>query len=713
MRQRHVRNVVLVLALTWTATGQAQQTADALYQAALYQEEVQGDLEGAVEIYRQILDEFSDSRAVGAKAQLHMGLCYEKLGLQDALQAYQRVIDDYAEHRDEVTVARQRLARLSQVLAELNRQPTFRKIEIASKPRNGVLSPDGSKLAFISEGGVWVVPLEGNVDPDIAGEPVRIAEVPGAWDNGSLMAWSANGEWIAVNGGADVYDRDVGSDVYVIPAGGGDPRVVRVPDRGGHAWSYRVSLSPDGQKVAFSALKLGTRQGATQPHRYIYSMPTVGGEPTQVSSVWARVPSYSPDGELIAFVGYRERGDWQENTERSRYDGDLWVAPSAGGTPVKLADVDGRLRGPVWSPDGRFIAAHYEPGTTNRSKEIWLFPLSPDASSAGEPMRIALPRESWNMLAGWTPDGELGVFIQSELREAIYTVPASGGKAVQVMPEGQSPYYPRWSPDGERIYLRAFRDEAPRVTVQYVPAAGGELVEVPWPDRPLMSRVPGGGHNVSPDGKSIVVSAVQEPFGGQEPLDVWTIPLDGGLPTRLTNDGSYEGYPCWSPDGEWIAFTDWHTKSEDDEFLAIHMVPAEGGAIRQISSEADSVDGGAIAFSPDGERIAFFSGGAIKTIRLDGGRPEVLVTEVRSRSHSDLVWSPDGAKIAYSGAGKIWIASADGGEPEELRTGLPEGTRHGTFSWSPDGGKIAFAAWIGGEAEFWLISDFLPSNRGR
>jgi Tol biopolymer transport system component len=467
-----------------------------------------------------------------------------------------------------------------------------------------------------------------------------------------------------------------------------------------------VSLSPDGQKLAVSALELGTREEVPESHwRYIYSIPTQGGEPQQISSGWGRLPAFSPDGEFVAYVGYRERGDWQENTEGLRYDGDLWVAPSAGGTPVKLADVDGRLRGPVWSPDGRFIAAHHESGETNDSKEIWVFPLSPDVSSAGEPAKIALPRSSWDMVSGWTPDGELGVFIQSELHEAIYTVPASGGKAVQVMPDGQWPLYPRWSPDGERIYFRG-------VTVQYVPAAGGEPVEVPvQAERWLVSRVPGGGLNVSPDGGRIVVSAYQEPYDAEEGVDVWAIPLDGGRPTQLTSDGSFEGYPCWSPDGKWVAFTDWYEKSEDEGFMAIYTVPAGRGEIRQLTSESDSVRRRAIACSPDGERIAFFSGGAIKTIRLDGEEPEVLVTEVQSGGQSDLVWSPDGAKIAYSGAGKIWIASVDGGEPEELRTGLPEGTGHGTFSWSPDGEKIAFVGSIGGEPEFWLISDFLPEGR--
>ena len=113
-------------------------------------------------------------------------------------------------------------------------------------------------------------------------------------------------------------------------------------------------------------------------------------------------------------------------------------------------------------------------------------------------------------------------------------------------------------------------------------------------------------------------------------------------------------------------------------------------------------------FSPDGESIAFFSGNAIKTIPIGGGHSDVLVRDVRSGWQSQLAYSPDGSKIAYSIGGKIWITSLDDGESQELRTGLPEDARLGDFDWSPDGFQIAFVASMGGEPEFWLISDFLP-----
>jgi Tol biopolymer transport system component len=84
---------------------------------------------------------------------------------------------------------------------------------------------------------------------------------------------------------------------------------------------------------------------------------------------------------------------------------------------------------------------------------------------------------------------------------------------------------------------------------------------------------------------------------------------------------------------------------------------------------------------------------------------------VNSNDDSQLAYSPDASKISHSVGGKIWITSLGGGRPEELRTGLPETAKLSEFGWSPNGEKIAFMATIGGEAEFWFISDFLPQRK--
>jgi len=262
-----------------------------LFQKGLVQERVEGDLDKAIRLYKQIVEEFTDDPALAAKALIQMGGCYEKLGRTEAQKAYQRVIEEYPGQKQEVAIAKERIAEISKALKGVAQRPTFRKINIASKPQNGVLSPDGNKLAFMSNDAVWVVPLHGKVDPDIAGEPVRLAEVPGIWAASNMMAWSADGKWIAVYGGGNQSDSDEGSVVSVLPVAAGTPRVVRLPEQGGHLWSYRLSLSPDGQILAFSAIELGKpRRKVPDSHdRYIYTIPTAGGKPKQVSSRWARM----------------------------------------------------------------------------------------------------------------------------------------------------------------------------------------------------------------------------------------------------------------------------------------------------------------------------------------------------------------------------------------------------------------------------------------
>ena len=110
MRTQGILTALVASALICASAAYAQQSAEELYQAGLYQEEVQGDLERAIDVYRGILEDFPGSRSVGAKAQLHIGLCYEKLGLHEARQAYRLVIDEFSDHTEEVAVARERLA---------------------------------------------------------------------------------------------------------------------------------------------------------------------------------------------------------------------------------------------------------------------------------------------------------------------------------------------------------------------------------------------------------------------------------------------------------------------------------------------------------------------------------------------------------------------------------------------------------------------------
>ena len=154
-----------------------QQTAGELFEKALYVEEGQGDLPKAIGLYQDIVKGFPENRDVAAKALLHIGLCYEKLGSQEALKTYQRLIADYPGQKEEVALAKERMARLSRTAEPAMWKPKFRKIQTPFRiPQwsGGCLSPDGKTLAFGSQDFLWTVPIPGKVDPDLAGEPNKL-----------------------------------------------------------------------------------------------------------------------------------------------------------------------------------------------------------------------------------------------------------------------------------------------------------------------------------------------------------------------------------------------------------------------------------------------------------------------------------------------------------------------------------------------------------
>jgi len=91
----------------------AQESAQQLLQSALYKQQVEGDLDGAIELFASITERPGQDRAIVARALLQLGLAYETLGSPDAGLTYRNLVRDYPDQGELVAQARERLASLS------------------------------------------------------------------------------------------------------------------------------------------------------------------------------------------------------------------------------------------------------------------------------------------------------------------------------------------------------------------------------------------------------------------------------------------------------------------------------------------------------------------------------------------------------------------------------------------------------------------------
>ena len=124
--------------------------------------------------------------------------------------------------------------------------------------------------------------------------------------------------------------------------------------------------------------------------------------------------------------------------------------------------------------------------------------------------------------------------------------------------------------------------------------------------------------------------------------DIFTVPVSGGMATRLTSTPDYEQRPVWSPDGKQIAFA-----SDKNGNFDIYIVEARGGLPTRLTynsaaelPEGFTADGSAVLYSAAIQAPA--SSAAYPVGRLtqlwqigtDGGAPtQVLGTPARFISH--------------------------------------------------------------------------------
>ena len=649
-----------VLAVGAVVLGSWPQTGQDLFQKALRLETNEGQWMEAIAVYKTILKKFPDDRELAAEAQFRIGMCYERLGNEEAQSAYQAVIQSYAEQKAVVARAQERLSKMARPAEKPEEPEGIRIQQVLTKPYTdylGSISADGRFLAHVywGEGDLAIRDLttgedrllthEADVNKGFAiaprfskdgrriayawwnsghsfelflidvnnPKPLRLLHEEGA--NAYPVAWLSDHELVYER---TDYETWIGR-ACSLDVSNGTIRELKTFRRGG---GLGISCSPDGRFIAYDFPR-DTDSGK----RDIALLDVQGGTEIPLIEHPAddRVLGWVPGRSELLFISDRS-GTW-----------DLWALPMTGekpsGTEKRVYTDIGEVSLVGFARNGDCFV-----GFVRRVYNTFVAPFNPETGEIDERSRRAILGTPWNV--DWSPNGRFLTY----------------GRNIEDLKTGEKRRFAenlnfthpvRWSPDGNTILVIGwekdkFHTEGYKGGVFAVDLRTGDVTEV------------------------VALSDLQ-----------YAVPGDDAFPLSDVE---------WSADGKSI----------------FYLLFRDRLVKRDLATRDDTVlyksawfDRGVLQRSPDGRRLLLSTPSGEKgkehlfTIPVEGGKERDVCTHQRI---DKAIWTADGRYVYFQDhrgwQTSLWRVAAEGGVPEKM---WQSDSRAEIYDIRPDGKEIAMA----------------------
>jgi len=478
--------------------------------------------------------------------------------------------------------------------------PTAQALPGTEDASNPFWSPDSQFVGFFARGEVKKIAISGGPPQTLTQAPSANAaggqSAGGTWSREGMILFTANG---TIN--------------RVSEAGGVSSQVTTLdPSKSEIAHDWPQFL-PDGNHFLFLGYGSGTQTGAGSSAVYVASLDSkerklILNSTTSALYVLSGYLLFTRQGTLLA---------QPFDAARLQLTGE--AVPIA--QRVQTAGVLGRSA--FTASDGG-VLAYRNGGTEAPLSLVWI-------SRNGTEQRLNAPTHNY-VLPRLSPDGQRVAAGIEESESQIWTYDLSRDALTRLTFDGTSNVDPIWTPDGKRIVFKGNKNR-----LFWQPADGSGAAEELISGDLSTNNVPG---SWSPDGQELALTqdrAIRK---------IWIMPLKDRKPHLFDDSPLYETAPRFSPDGHWIAYA-----SNESGRSEIYVRPYPGpGGKWQISNEGGTEP----VWNPKGRELFYRNGPKMMAVdyssqpTFSAGKPKMLFEGAyvpTPRSFPDYDVSPDGQRF--------------------------------------------------------------------
>ena len=340
--------------------------------------------------------------------------------------------------------------------------------------------------------------------------------------------------------------------VFVVTPAAAQKRNITEKDLFNFIWVGDPQISPDGSGVAYVRVTVNDKKDGYNTS--IWTVASATGVTHQLTSgPRDSSPRWSPDGKYLAFVRVTEK-DGRPDVPQ------LFMLAMTGGDSFQFTTVARGAAQPQWSPDGRTIAFvnNANPEDVAKQKEMQKEGLPTPAPAAPQPPASPAVNSPESKKAEDKRESDVRVITRAVYRsngtgyldpkhpQHIWLLAAPRNADEKVTPRQLTTGRfaednVTWASDGSQIYFTSDRKdepyyELPSTTVYSVPVSGGE------PTRLTSFDMEAGGFTVSPNGKQFAfIASIGRPVKSYQQPDLWVMDIaPNARPRNLTDQFDYD-----------------------------------------------------------------------------------------------------------------------------------------------------------------------------